>query len=173
MVGLVDDLLLLAQLDQGRPLTRAQVDITALLGDLVHDTTAANPQRSVGVDIADGLQVTGDPDRLSQVFTNLLRNAMVHTPSTAAVTVTARRHDLPDHRVVVEVSDNGPGLTAEQAVQVFDRFYRGDPSRARDRGGAGLGLPIARSIVAAHGGRLTLRTEPGRGATFTVEMPAE
>ena len=98
---------------------------------------------------------------------------MVHTPTTAAVTVTARRHDLPDRRVVVEASDNGPGPTAEQDVQVFDRFYRGDPSRARDRGGAGLGLPIARSIVEAHGGQLTLRSEPGRGATFTVDLQAE
>ena len=133
----------------------------------------SHPERTVGIDIADGLHVIGDADRLVQVFTNLTRNAMVHTPSTAAVTITARRHQLPAERVVVDVSDNGPGMTPEQAVQAFDRFYRSDASRTRDRGGAGLGLSIARSIVEAHGGQITVRSAPGTGSTFTVELPVE
>ncbi len=172
MTGLVDDLLLLAQLDQGRPLDREQVDVSTLVDDIVHDTQMTLTERTIIVDIEPNLRVTGDRDRLAQVFTNLIRNAVVHTPVTSSITVTGRLYRLPKPCVRIEVSDTGPGLTPEQATLVFDRFYRGESSRSRDRGGAGLGLSIAKSIVDSHGGTLTLHSETGHGSVFTVEIPA-
>jgi two-component system OmpR family sensor kinase len=112
--------------------------------------------------------VTGDPERLRQVIDNLLANVRAHTPTEAAASVRVRREGTD---AIVEVEDAGPGLGAEQAAHVFERFYRGDPARSRDHGGAGLGLAIVAAIVEAHGGAVGVETRPGAGTTFRVTLP--
>jgi two-component system, OmpR family, sensor kinase len=163
---LVDDLLLLARLDQGRPLDFAPLDLGSVVAEAVEAVKLNEPKRSITLDIEGPVQVRGDAARLRQIADNLVRNAVVHTPAGTAVHVSVtRRDDL----VVLEVADEGRGLDAEQAARVFDRFYRG--SEARTGEGTGLGLSIVAALAEAHGGRATLRSEPGRGATFTVEIP--
>jgi two-component system OmpR family sensor kinase len=112
--------------------------------------------------------VTGDPERLRQVIDNLLANVRAHTPPDAAATVHLRREGTA---AILEVADSGAGLSAEQAAHVFERFYRGDPARSRDHGGAGLGLSIVAAIVQAHGGTVGVETTPGSGTTFRVSLP--
>ena len=116
----------------------------------------------------------GDDARLRQVIGNLMTNALVHTPSDAAVTL--RLSSAPDNRAVIEVSDTGPGLSAQQREHVFERFYRADEARTRrtDRAatGTGLGLAIVAAIVRAHHGTVEVISEPGQGATFRVSLPA-
>ncbi len=170
MGGLVDDLVLLARLDEQRPLERAPVDLVVVASDAVHDAGAAygDPPLSLAIDTPSVL-VAGDEGRLRQVVANLVRNALTHPPAGTPVLV---RVAAADDCAIVEVADDGPGLTPEQAARVFDRFYRVDPSRRRDSGGgAGLGLSIVAAIVAAHGGRIDLDTAPGSGAVFRVELP--
>jgi two-component system OmpR family sensor kinase len=168
----VEDLLLLARLDQQRPLQREPVDLLALARDAVHDARAVTPNREVGLVVQAGAApvVLGDEARLRQVFGNLVSNALTHTPDEAAVTV---RVAAAGDEAVVEVTDTGPGLSAEQAARAFDRFYRADAARGRAHGGAGLGLSIVAALVAAHGGRVELDTSPGQGATFRVVLPLE
>lgn len=168
MGGLVDELLLLARLDQGRPLDREIVDLAAVVQDAVADARAAHPGREVSLTSDDRALVEGDPARLHQVVANLLSNALVHTPASASVTALVR---VADGMVTLEIADDGPGMPPEHAERAFDRFFRADPARAREAGGTGLGLSIARSIVEAHGGRINLASAPGAGTRITVLLP--
>lgn len=199
---LVEDLLLLARLDQHRPLQRRPVDLAALAAEAVRDVAALEPDRAVrlemlgtyamvpssppppsGTGAADGEDdgtpagpgsdipvVLGDEARLRQVVTNLLANARTHTPPGTPITVAVGRADDGRH-AVLEVRDAGPGMTAEQAERVFERFYRADTARSREQGGAGLGLAIVAALLEASGGQVSLQTAPGRGATFRVLLP--
>jgi two-component system, OmpR family, sensor kinase len=168
MGTLVDDLLLLARLDQGRPLRRDPVDLSRICADAAADLHAMEPDRPVVAAIDPGVTVTGDDDRLRQVIGNLLANVRVHTPPATPVEVVLRADgDTAELRVV----DHGPGVPPEHAARVFDRFYRADPGRSRERGGTGLGLSIAASIVAAHGGPIRHEATPGGGATFALRLP--
>jgi two-component system, OmpR family, sensor kinase len=171
MAGLVDDMLLLARLDQGRPVERRPVDLGVLAIDAASDARAVAPERAVRAQTEAGVVVDGDEHRLRQVLANLVRNALVHTPPWATIRVSVWRE--PDGGpAVAEVADDGPGMSDDQAAHAFDRFYRADPGRARDRGGSGLGLAIVQAIALAHGGRATLATAPGTGTTVRVELPA-
>ena len=165
---LVDDLLLLARLDQGRPLERKAVDLAQVAADAVDDARAVEPDRLISLDLPGTAVVLGDELRLRQVAANLLANARQHTPTTAAVRVGVRQDN---GSVVLEVADEGPGLFPEKAERVFERFYRADPSRNRNLGGTGLGLSIVAAVAEAHGGRARVESEPGRGARFWVELP--
>jgi two-component system OmpR family sensor kinase len=168
MGALVDDLLLLARLDQGRPLREDAIDLSGIVDDAVGDDRAVEPTRPITAEVAPNLTVTGDEDRLRQLVGNLLTNVRVHTPADSPVEVS-----LTDGAgaVVMKVTDHGPGIDPEHAEHVFDRFYRADTSRTRDRGGSGLGLAIASSIAVAHGGLLAHSATPGGGATFTLTLP--
>lgn len=165
---LVDDLLLLASLDQGRPLRRDVVDLSRMTADAVSDARAVEPGRALMESIDPGIAVLGDDDRLRQVIGNLLANVRVHTAVDAPVEVILRR-DGP--AAVVRVVDHGPGIDPYHGARVFDRFYRADPGRSRDRGGSGLGLSIVASIVAAHGGSIHHEPTPGGGTTFVLQLP--
>ena len=169
---LVDDLLLLARLDQQRPLLHEPVDLLELARDAVHDTAAVAPDRKVELTVTgDGPPVVlGDDARLRQVFGNLLTNAVTHTPAGTPIIVRVGA-DLGADLAAVEVVDSGPGLSPEQTARVFERFYRADAARTRAHGGSGLGLSIVAALVAAHGGRVEVDSEPGAGATFRVLLP--
>lgn len=165
---LVDDLLLLARLDQGRPLDRRRIDLAALAAELAADARAVEPGRPIDTECDAPVVVEGDDDRLRQVVANLLSNARSHTPPDARVVVrVAERGD----EAVLEVADSGPGLAPGHAERVFERFFRADPSRARASGGSGLGLSIVAAIAEAHGGRAEVRSQPGAGALFRVVLP--
>ena len=165
---LVDDLLLLARLDQGRPLERASVDLEALVRDAAADARVTDPGRPVSATATAPLTVSGDELRLRQVLGNVVRNALVHTPPETPVEL--RLHP-EGNTAVVEVVDHGPGIPPGQAEQIFERFHRADPGRSADQGGSGLGLSIAAAVVAAHGGRISVADTPGGGATFRIELP--
>jgi len=175
---LVEDLLLLARLDTQRPLQSKPVDLTDLVTEAVHDARMLTPDRTISVEfdsapVAHPLVVTGDRVRLRQVLDNLVGNAVTHTPAGTPVTVrlAERNGDRPPV-AVLEVADEGPGLTAEQAGRVFERFYRVDTSRSRaGGGGTGLGLAIVHALATAHAGTVELDTAPGAGATFRVLLP--
>jgi two-component system, OmpR family, sensor kinase len=166
---LVDDLLLLARLDEGRPLERKPVDLADVVGEAVDAARVVEPGRPVDLSL-EPATVTGDATRLRQVVDNLLTNAREHTPAGTPVSVDLRRDD---GRVVLSVADHGPGLSEEQAARVFERFYRADTSRARASGGAGLGLSIVAAVTEAHGGTAEAKPTPGGGATFVITLPAE
>jgi two-component system, OmpR family, sensor kinase len=175
---LVEDLLLLARLDQQRPLDRRPVDLLALATEAVNDARAVAPDRRIELELgADGdgggpLVVLGDEDRLRQVIANLMSNALTHTPAGSPIELRAgtRRGDGAGS-AAIEVVDHGAGLSEQDAERVFERFYRADPARTRDHGGAGLGLSIVGALVAAHGGTVEVRSQPGRGAAFRVLLP--
>jgi two-component system, OmpR family, sensor kinase len=164
---LVDDLLLLARLDEGRPLEREPVDFVAVVRDAVEGARAVEPERTVELVAGGPVEVVGDAGRLRQVVDNLLDNARVHAPD-APVHV---RVALDENDAVVEVADEGPGIDPEVASRIFERFTRGDPSRSRGTGGAGLGLSIVAAIVAAHGGAVTASSDGGSGAVVVVRLP--
>jgi len=168
MGDLVEDLLLLARLDQGRPLRREPVDLSRIARDAVSDALAVEPGRPVVTAIDPGIVVTGDDDRLRQVVGNLLANVRVHTPAGSPVEVVLQRGGTDAELRVV---DHGPGIDPEHGTRIFDRFFRADPGRSRERGGTGLGLSIVASIVLAHGGRVGHEGTPGGGATFLVRLP--
>jgi two-component system, OmpR family, sensor kinase len=170
---LIEDLLLLARLDQQRPLQARPVDLLALATDAVSEARVAKPEHPVTLVVPGGAGgsppvVRGDLDKLRQVVGNLLSNAFQHTPPATAVTVSVRT-EAGD--AVLEVADEGPGLRPEDAARVFERFYRVDAARSRDSGGTGLGLSIVDSIVTAHGGQVSVRSAPGEGARFRVTLP--
>ena len=173
---LVDELLLLARLDSGRPLERAIVDLSALIRDAARDSQAADPRWPVAIvadeaDVAaEPVHVIGDADRLRQVLANLLSNVRAHTPPGTRATISARREG---DEAVLEVADEGPGLDEARQRLVFERFYRADSSRGRGdgSGGSGLGLSIVSSVAEAHGGTAKVRSQPGEGAVFTVRLP--
>ncbi|TWP53831.1 HAMP domain-containing protein [Lentzea tibetensis] len=163
---LVEDLLQLARLDSDRPLALSPVDLVVLVVDAVEDARAIAPDRTVSVRLPSGpVVVLGDEARLRQVLSNLIDNAVTHTPGSSPIDV--RLLDT----AVVEVADHGPGLAPEQAERVFERFYRSDSARSRENGGTGLGLAIVAALVAAHGGRVELDTAPAEGAVFRVVLP--
>ena len=169
MGGLVEDLLLLARLDQQRPLEHAPVDVLELATDAVHDARAVDPSRSVQLEVVAGGPapvVVGDAARLRQVLGNLVGNALTHTTSDVVV-----RLSTLTGSVVVDVADSGPGIAAGDRERVFERFFRTDSSRTRASGGSGLGLSIVAALVAAHGGTVSVVETPGGGATFRVTLP--
>jgi two-component system OmpR family sensor kinase len=198
---LVEDLLQLARLDQQRPLDLAPVDLLALAADAVQDARMVAPDRPIDLAVAPGAAfiVNGDEPRLRQVIGNLVNNALTHTPAGTPVRVRIGSGTLvppaeggpargggpsggrllPGRRaaarplpaVVLDVEDDGPGMTTEQAQHVFERFYRADQARNRSSGGTGLGLAIVAGLVAAHGGTVSVRTAPGEGADFQVRLP--
>jgi two-component system OmpR family sensor kinase len=176
---LVEDLLLLARLDQQRPLARQPVDLLSLAGDAVHDTRLLAPARTVDLSVQPGAAflVIGDEPRLRQVIGNLMSNALTHTPDGTPIEVSIGSGTLdprlPDSSpaVTLDVTDHGPGMTPEQAHRVFERFYRTDQARTRATGGSGLGLAIVNALVSAHGGVASVRTAPGKGATFRIALP--
>jgi two-component system OmpR family sensor kinase len=170
MGALVDDLLLLARIDQGRPLRRDAVDLSRICADAAADLRALDPERPVVAAVDPGIIVAGDDDRLRQVVGNLLNNVRVHAPAGAPVEVLLRA-DPATAAAELRVVDRGPGIPAEHAARVFDRFYRADPGRSRESGGTGLGLSIVAAIVTAHGGRIWHEPTPGGGATFGVSLP--
>ena len=192
---LVEDMLLLARMDQQRPLDAQPVDLLTLAADAVHDARVVAPNRSINLTVGSGaaLLVIGDEVRLRQVIGNLMSNALSHTPDGTPIDVLIRSGNLNEapppavqsdngeasnaasfHRAnqpaaVLEVRDHGPGLTPEQAEHVFERFYRAD--QARTSGGTGLGLAIVAALVAAHGGTTWVTSQPGDGATFAFALP--
>ncbi len=168
MGHLVDDLLLLARLDQGRPLQREPVELVGVAAQAVDAARAVGPEWPVQLEARRPVEVEGDSGRLRQVLDNLLANVRAHTPPGTSVVV---RIDEDRDDAVIEVADDGPGLADGDAARVFERFYRVDASRSRQSGGAGLGLSIVQAIVAAHGGGVSLTSAPGHGATFTVTIP--
>jgi two-component system OmpR family sensor kinase len=165
---LVEDLLTLARLDEVRDPTRVPVDLVDVARDTVDDTRAAAPTRPIELNAADSTTVMGDAHQLHQVLTNLVRNALVHTPSGTAIELTVTR---ADGYATVEVRDHGPGLPSDDGNELFERFWRADPGRHRGRAGAGLGLAIVAAIVGAHGGRVEAENAPGGGASFRVHLP--
>jgi two-component system OmpR family sensor kinase len=195
---LVDDLLLLARLDQQRPLDFRTVDLLAIAADALHDARVIAPKRTINLTVgtADAPLVTGDEVGLRQVVGNLMSNAMMHTPDGTPIEITIRsgalsngrppsaaqsafapaggqagREQVGEPSVILEVTDHGAGLTAEQQEHVFERFYRTDRARSRTAGGTGLGLAIVAAMVGAHKGRVWVDSEPGHGATFGFALP--
>jgi two-component system, OmpR family, sensor kinase len=168
---MVDELLLLARLGEGREPEREPVDLARVVADAVGDARAADAGRDISLEALAALVVIGDEHQLRQVVANLLGNARKHTPPDCPVHVRLRGEDGDAGEAVLEVADEGPGLTPEVAAKVFEPFYRADKSRARQSGGAGLGLAIVAAIVEAHGGSVALATQPGAGATFSVRLP--
>jgi two-component system OmpR family sensor kinase len=168
MSRLVDDLLLLARMDQQRALETKPVDLAALAGESVTDFQAVDPERPVTTMLTESALVEGDRVRLRQVIDNLLTNARVHTPAGTPVRVEVA--EVGD-RVEFRVADEGPGIAPADQARIFERFWRADPARARKTGGSGLGLAIVASLVEAHGGTVLVESAPGKGATFVVRLP--
>jgi two-component system OmpR family sensor kinase len=185
MGTLVNDLLVLARLDEGRPIAREDVDLAALAKNSAQDLHALDPTREVAVvplaagadgddptgQVPDTLVVEGDGDRLRQVVTNLIGNVARHTPAGTPVEIALGTR--PDGVTVLEVRDHGPGLTEKQGRRIFERFYRADSSRTRESGGSGLGMAIVAAIVGAHGGHVEVSTTAGGGLTVQITLPAE
>jgi two-component system, OmpR family, sensor kinase len=172
MGGLIDDLLLLARLDEQRPLVRASTDLALIAREAAEDARARDPERPITVDADRPVSVIGDRQRLAQIVDNLLENAHVHTPAGTPVAIEV---GVRDGMGVVAVTDTGPGIDPEQAPHVFERFYRGTPPGSGDSAprteGSGLGLAIVRTIAEAHGGSATVSSRPGEGTRFEITLP--
>jgi two-component system OmpR family sensor kinase len=164
---LVDDLLLLARLDEGRPLERKPVDLAQVVGEAVDAARVVEPERPIELSV-EPVTVTGDEAGLRQVLDNLFANARSHTPAGTPVSVDLEQ---VDGHARLSVADHGGGLSEEEAARVFERFYRADTSRARASGGVGLGLSIVAAVTEAHGGAAEAKPTPGGGATFVVTLP--
>jgi two-component system OmpR family sensor kinase len=172
MTTLIDDLLLLARLDEGRQLRQDRVELLTVIEDAVDTALAVGPEWPVTLEAGEPVTVIGDSMALRQVIDNLLANVRTHTPTGTPATVSTRIETAGARReVVLEVADSGPGLPAEDADRVFERFYRADASRSRARGGTGLGLAVVAALVAVHEGRVDVAETPGGGATFRVRLP--
>jgi two-component system, OmpR family, sensor kinase len=169
MGRLIDDLLLLARFDADLPLQRRPVDLASIGAEAVAQARLVNPGRPITLDALEPVVVCADGERIRQVIDNLIGNAIQHTPPQSPVRVSVCHNG---RTAQITVADRGPGMTAEQAAHVFERFYRADEARSRARGGTGLGLAIAASLTAAHGGTITVETSPGQGASFRVCLPA-
>nr|MBA3338677.1 HAMP domain-containing histidine kinase [Geodermatophilaceae bacterium] len=169
MGRLVDDLLLLARLDQGRALDRQPIDLTQLAVEAAADAGVRDAEREItGPSSTAPIMVSADVDRLRQVISNLVANALVHTPAGTPVAIDVR---TDGGRGVLQVIDHGEGMAPEVKQRAFERFYRADPARSRHRGGSGLGLSIVESTVLALGGEVSLTSETGQGLTATVRLP--
>jgi two-component system OmpR family sensor kinase len=168
MSTLVDDMLLIARLDQGRPLETVPVDLQAIARDAAADARAVAPKREITLQAPATVVVAGDDTRLRQVVGNLVRNALVHTPALSPIEIAVTTQNGTARLSVV---DHGPGLRTEDHERIFEPFYRADPSRSRDSGGAGLGLSIVNAVVVAHGGHVEIKETSGGGATFEVALP--
>ncbi len=169
MTALVEDLLLLARLEEGQELVYGTVDLTRLAVESIGDAQVAGPDHHWVLEVGEEpVVIAGDEPRLQQVVVNLLANARTHTPAGTTVTLSVTRQG---DEAVLRVHDDGPGVDPELAAELFERFARGDRSRARNTGGTGLGLSIARAIVEAHGGTIGVDSSPG-DTTFTVRLPA-
>jgi two-component system, OmpR family, sensor kinase len=169
MGSLVEDLLFLARSDEARPLIKEPVELHALIEEVVASARAAGPDHPITVISEDEIFVLGDNKRIHQAIANLLANARTHTPAGTEITVRAASGT---DEVTVAVEDRGPGLSPEDQARIFERFYRADPSRVRNSGeGSGLGLSIVDAIMKAHGGSVTVASELGSGATFTLHFP--
>jgi signal transduction histidine kinase len=168
MERLVNDLLLLARFDEGLPLEIVPTELVSLGAEAVHTASTVGPQWPVQFAASHPVEVMGDPVRLRQVIDNLLANVRAHTPEGTTTTV---RVDQEGSTAEIVVRDTGPGMPANEAARVFERFYRADASRARTHGGSGLGLSIVAAIVAAHGGTVSAKSAPGEGMAVTVRIP--
>ena len=170
MGSLVEDLLMLARIDQSREIVMADVDLSTLIKEAVTSAQVAGPEHPITSDIAHDVHTQGDSDKIYQVVTNLLANARAHTPAGTAIHVATYS---ADDGTFVTVADKGPGLTAEDQQHIFERFFRVDTSRQRSSSdGSGLGLSIVDEVMKAHGGSVSVSSEPGNGATFTLHFKA-
>ncbi|MBU3735126.1 MAG: HAMP domain-containing protein [Candidatus Planktophila sp.] len=167
---LVEDLLMLARMDQSRELNISDVDLSSLVQEAVESAKASGPDHAITTKIAAGVTTKGDGDKIYQVVTNLLANARAHTPAGTAITVSVYKEGADSF---VTVADNGPGLSTEDQARIFERFYRVDASRQRNsKDGSGLGLSIVDAVMRAHGGDVTVASELGKGAAFTLYFPS-
>ena len=170
MGSLVEDLLMLARIDQSREIVMADVDLSTLIKEAVTSAQVAGPEHPITSDIAHDVHTQGDSDKIYQVVTNLLANARAHTPIGTAIHVATYS---ADNGTFVTVADKGPGLSAEDQQHIFERFFRVDTSRQRSSSdGSGLGLSIVDEVMKAHGGSVSVSSEPGNGATFTLHFKA-
>jgi two-component system OmpR family sensor kinase len=169
MSSLVEDLLLLARLDQSRELAKEPVDLNTIITEAVASAKAAGPNHPIEIKLgASEIFVLGDSQRIHQVIANLLANARAHTPNGTKISITAMQGES---ETTIEVSDNGPGLSKADQRRIFERFYRADPSRVRNSSeGSGLGLSIVDAVMKAHGGYVSVKSEEGAGATFTLHF---
>ena len=169
MGTLVEDLLLLARLDQSRQMEFKPVNLVQVIEETVASAAAAGPLHPITVTVPSELYTLGDADRIHQVFNNLLANARAHTPDGTAITITARAEI---DGAYISVADSGPGLNEADQKRIFERFFRADPSRQRNRNeGSGLGLSIVDAVMQAHGGRVGVTSKPGQGSVFTLFFP--
>jgi two-component system, OmpR family, sensor kinase len=169
MGSLVEDLLLLARMDEARPHALEPVDLTHLINESVASALAAGPDHPIELDVPEDLYVLGDSKRIHQALGNLLANARTHTPSGTLIKVSAA---TSEDETTVAVRDFGPGLSESDQIRIFERFFRVDPSRARHAGeGSGLGLSIVDAVMKAHGGSVSVDSEIGKGSTFTLHFP--
>jgi len=168
LVHLVNDLLALSHVDEARPLPTATVDLRNVLADVTERLESLVRDRRLVRHLDAAATIVGDRDQLDRVFLNLLDNALKYTPSAGTIEV---RLTIDAGQAVVTVADTGEGIASDDLPHIFDRFYRGDPSRSRRAGGAGLGLAIARGIVQQHGGSIEATSTRGQGSTFTVQLP--
>lgn len=171
MGRLVEDMLNLAKLDEHRPITKTKVDMVQLANDAAADALAVAPDRDLSVDAPSRLEIDGDNDRLRQVMANIVGNALAYTPPDATIRIRVR--SLGPKSAQIEVEDNGPGMSAEDAQRVTERFFRADQSRSRAKGGSGLGMAIVDAIVRAHGGSIELESALGAGTTVRVTLPID
>lgn len=169
MARLVDDLLLLARLDQSRGLDVARVDVVAVVREAAEAFAVVDPDRPLSVNVPATAMVEGDLPRVRQIVDNLLSNVRTHTPHGTSVTLSVTSGP---EQVSIAVADTGPGIEAKDRERLFERFWRADRARTRSRGGSGLGLAIVQSLVEAHGGTIAVESQPGHGSTFTVTLPA-
>jgi len=169
MGALVEDLLMLARLDQSRDIVNSPVNLTELVTEAVESARAAGPEHPITLDLPDEAFVLGDARKIHQVVANLLANARIHTPAGTPISISINSNE---DGTTISIADSGPGLSEEDQARIFERFYRADPSRNRSNEvGSGLGLSIVDAVMQAHGGKVGVTSKLGEGATFTVFFP--